>query len=111
MSALPLVRVEVGGSFVDFTDYIVVSVNPIRREFHFRKLFDKSDTRLRELVAPASAASEEFPITLTVFADPDGMKPVMRLVGEARYSIQVNPPSRPYALIEDVYGEVDVEFL
>lgn len=105
MALPPLVRVESGGQAVDFTDYLVCSFSPAEGECHFRKPYDKADSRLRDLMAGQTEA------TITMFGDPKGTTPKVRISGEAHLFIMVNTVSRPEIVIEDLNVKGDIELL
>lgn len=101
----PLVRVEAGGQSEDFQDYMVCSFSPAESCCHFRRKFRNEDERLLKLMEGQDEA------TVTLFADPDGKVPKMRISGRAMLFILSNTHSRPEGVIEDLYIEGTIEYL
>lgn len=101
----PLVVVEAGGQREAFDEYLVCSFSPQEGICHFRRQYRRGDTRLRRLLQGQSQA------TLTLFCDPEGTAPALRISGEARLFVLSHPESRPWGVIEDLQVRGAIEEL
>jgi len=103
----PLVRIQAGDRYEDFTDYLVCSFYPALKEFTFRVPYNKDDTRLSSLIT-----EDGTDILVTVFEDETPTTPKLKFVGKARYFIVSNlMAGEKLGLIQDVTGFGEIELL
>lgn len=101
----PLVRIEDNGDSIEFTSYLVCSFSPSEGICHFRRTYIKEDERLIRFMEGRNS------VTLTLFADPEGKIPRLRISGYASLFILSNTVSRPEGIIEDLQIQGDIEYL
>lgn len=101
----PLVQIEADGESVEFDAYIVCSFSPTENICHFRRYYNKEDTKLIDFMKNKNW------VTLTLFDDPQGAIPRIRISGAASFFILSNTISRPDGVIEDLLIEGTIEYL
>lgn len=105
MSKRPLVRVEINGHSLDFTDYVSCLFIPSRRAGQLWRKLDKEDSKLREL------ANESDEGRMTLFADPQGHTPVLCIQGTAVLTIVTHLIEGVPMIIEELRITGDIEYL